>query len=159
TPTAIDPNAEITISRNGDPAFAVANGTASQDLDLNVGLNTIIVTVTDSAGDIQEYTVLIYRAQSIFIPIPQTSTITTDVVIGGDNEADIVKVDIQRTIGLDGVITDQVTYTPDKATESAEKAVQSGENIARIVIPDPEDVVSVVNVDIPRETLAILQDK
>lgn len=159
TPTAIDPGATITMSINGGAAIEVENGAASADMALKVGLNTIVVTVTDSDNQTKTYTVEVRRADYPYVPVtPPKQTITIDVVIGGDNEADIVKVDIERTTQPNGKITDQVTFTPEKAKESAEKAEATGETIARMMIPDPEDKVSEINVDVTKETLKILQE-
>lgn len=161
TPTAVDPGATITMRINDSEAVDVESGSASADLALKVGLNTILVTVTDSNNQTKTYTVEVTRADYPYVSVPvtpSTQTITIDVVIGGDKAADIVKVDIKRTTHPDGKITDQVTFTPEKAAESAEKAEATGESIARMMIPDPEDKISEINVDITKETLDILQE-
>ncbi|QNK58427.1 S-layer homology domain-containing protein [Paenibacillus sp. PAMC21692] len=159
TPTAIDPGAKITMSINDGEAIDVESGLASEDLALKIGLNTILVTVTDSNNQIKTYTVEVRRADYPYVPTtPPKQTITIDVVIGGDNAADIVKVDIERTTHPNGRITDQVTFTPEKAKESAEKAAATGETIARMMIPDPDDKVSEIKVDVTKETLKILQE-
>lgn len=87
----------------------------------------------------------------------QTQTIVVDVVIGGDEEADITKVPIVRTTYDDGRVIDQVTFTKDKAQETVDKALETGKNIARIVIPDEADEVGEVNLQIPADTVALLQ--
>ncbi|MCC3373760.1 S-layer homology domain-containing protein [Cohnella sp. REN36] len=61
-PTALDPNAKIEVSVNNGAWQEVPNGAASGDLDLNVGLNTIVVKVTDSKGNVTEYTLTVTRA-------------------------------------------------------------------------------------------------
>ncbi|MEF2968553.1 S-layer homology domain-containing protein [Paenibacillus sp. M1] len=88
---------------------------------------------------------------------PVTKTIVVDVVIGGDEEADITKVPIDRTTYADGRITDKVTFTKEKAQETIDKALETGKNIARILIPDAADEVSEVNLTIPAESVALLQ--
>lgn len=89
---------------------------------------------------------------------PQTEIIVVDVIIGGDEEADVTRIPIQRTTEADGRVLDEVTFTPEKAEEAVDKAKETGKNIARIVIPDEEDQVSEVNVDIPLETAKLLQE-
>lgn len=87
-----------------------------------------------------------------------TETIVVDVVIGGDQAADITKVPIYRTTHGDGTITDQVTFAEDKAKETVEKAIATGKDIARVVIPDAEDQVDELKVTIPSETAKLLQE-
>ncbi|GIQ68765.1 hypothetical protein DUZ99_13985 [Xylanibacillus composti] len=158
TATALDPGAQIVMSINDGEAIPVVNGDASESFSLRVGTNTILVTVTDSSGQVTEYTVTVIRSgASSGGGGPVTESVTVDVIIGGDKEADIVKVDIHRT-RENGSIHDRVAFTPEKAEEAAQKAAETGESIARIVIPDPEDEVSELQVDIPLETLKILQD-
>jgi gliding motility-associated-like protein len=60
TPTAADPNATITVD-----GVAVASGTASQSIPLNVGPNTITIVVTAADGvTTQTYTLVVTRAGS-----------------------------------------------------------------------------------------------
>ncbi|WP_435923517.1 S-layer homology domain-containing protein [Paenibacillus sp. DYY-L-2] len=91
-------------------------------------------------------------------PGPTTQTIVVDVVIGGDEEAGITKVPIERTTYADGRVVDKVIYTKDKAQETVDKALQAGKNVARILIPDASDKVSEVNLQIPADTVALLQN-
>lgn len=79
-------------------------------------------------------------------------------MIGGDNAADITKVPIERTKHPDGTITDKVTFTESKAQETVDKAIGTGEQIARVVVPDPEDQVSELTVDVPVATTKQLQN-
>lgn len=162
TLTPVDPQATIEMSLNDEPEgpITVENGiSAISDIPLQVGRNTIVFTVTDQKGEVRTYTIIVNRAnQSGGVYIPPTEIIEVDVVIGGENTADITKVPIKRTTNADGTITDQVTFTEDKASETVDKAKKSGENIARVVIPDKEDKVNEVNVDIPAQTTALLQE-
>ena|GEM_PF-4314515 len=160
TTTTLDPYAVINISVNDGPKQLVTNSMKSPALDLQVGRNTIIVSVTDSAGDAQDYTVFVNRASMIIIgdaPV-RTEHRTVDVLIGGDDAEQIVKLNIKRSYRADGKIIDQVLYATDKALESVAKAQRSGEYLARIVVPDTEDQVSEVVVDIPQDTIALLQE-
>ncbi|MBD2844836.1 S-layer homology domain-containing protein [Paenibacillus sp. IB182496] len=158
TPTALDPEATITISVNGDVETTVDDASASRELPLREGRNTVVVTVTDRFGEIVEtYTVAVFRDSPYVAPVgPRTETITVDVVIGGDDAADIAKVDITRTTHPGGRITDEVTFTPEKAQETVDKAVDTGRDLARIVIPDPADKVDETTVDVPKAAFDIL---
>lgn len=162
TPTALDPEAKIEVSINGGAKAPVASGTATEKLPLQTGKNTIVFTVTDRFGHVvEEYTVVVNRSSSYSypsMPTEQKEKITVDVVIGGDKAADTTKVEIERTTHNNGKVTDLVVLTPQKASETAEKAKESGEQIARIVIPDPQDKVSEVKVEIPKAALAILKE-
>jgi hypothetical protein len=168
TPTALDPKAKIEISIGGGAFKTVDNATASELQALAVGENTIVVRVTSQLeATPKEYKLIVTRLRENITyyssggggssgPASNTQTITVDVVIGGDKLADITKVDIERTKHADGKLTDQVTFTAEKAKEAAEKAKAKGEHIARIVIPDAQDEVSEIRVDVPKEALALL---
>ncbi|WP_186327464.1 S-layer homology domain-containing protein [Paenibacillus sp. Y412MC10] len=60
-PTVLDPDAKIAVSVNNDAWQEVPNGTASGNLSLNVGTNTIVVKVTDAKGSVTEYTLTVTR--------------------------------------------------------------------------------------------------
>lgn len=170
TPTVVDPGSTIQITVNGGEPIEVNSGVISEELRLRTGSNAIVVTVTDRSGTTTEYAVTVIRASdssdnngsggssapSNGSSGPSKETIVIDVVIGGDNEADITKVEIDRTTNADGNIKDQVRLTPEKAKETVEKAKAAGQNLARIVIPDPEDEVSQVTVDVPIESTKLL---
>lgn len=160
TPSAIDPKATIEISVNGGIPISVLNGAVSQALPLNIGKNLIDVKITDSKGDTKQYTVEVWRyAYSGGGNVGgNVETITVDVVIGGDQATDITKLEIKRTKSADGKILDQVIYTPEKAQETVDKAKAANMQIARIVIPDVKDVENVLTVDVPVNTLRILQN-
>ncbi|MBP1988786.1 S-layer homology domain-containing protein [Paenibacillus eucommiae] len=83
--------------------------------------------------------------------------ITVDIESGGDKPAAVTKLDIERTTYSDGRIIDHAILNKEKAQEAADKAIQNGEHLARIVIPDPADKVSEVKVDVPQDALAVLQ--
>lgn len=51
-----------------------------------------------------------------------------------------------------------VNLTPEQALEAVEKAKQIGNTIARIVIPDVQDVVAQTTVEVPKDALRILRD-
>lgn len=59
-----DPNATIEISLNGGAWQGVPNGSVSDELPLAFGTNTIVVKVTDSQGNVTEYTLTITRGSS-----------------------------------------------------------------------------------------------
>jgi hypothetical protein len=149
----------VKVSVNGTEVD-IANGEA---LALQVGANVIKVGIYDQNNPnilLGQYEISINRETSSSNSDTgrPTTVIEIDVVIGGDQQADITKVSINRTTNQDGTITDQVTYTSDKALETVNKAKESGVSIARIVIPDKEDQVSEVKVDIPLATAKMLLD-
>lgn len=57
TPTALDPQAKIEILIGDGEWTEVSSGTASHNLPLQVGGNTIVVKVTDPLGHITKYTI------------------------------------------------------------------------------------------------------
>ena len=64
TPTFADSNATATLSLNGGTATAIANGATSSPLTLNVGDNTVAITVTAQDGSTTKtYTLTVTRAK------------------------------------------------------------------------------------------------
>ncbi|XID91554.1 S-layer homology domain-containing protein [Paenibacillaceae bacterium WGS1546] len=63
-PTALDPNAKIEVSVNNAVYQEVPNGEISGNLLLREGVNTIVVKVTDSKGNVAEYKLTVTRASS-----------------------------------------------------------------------------------------------
>lgn len=168
-PFTLDPGAVVTLSIAGEAPVEVTNGQWSQALPLKVGKNEVLVTVKDSAGGTNTYTMIITRQEPVSsggggsapAPAPDTTkteVIEVDVAIGGANAAGITKVPVQRTTHSNGTITDLVRFTKDKAEEAVKKAKETGQSIARVVIPDAADNVSEVNVQIPAETAKLLKE-
>ncbi len=88
---------------------------------------------------------------------PNKQIISVDVASGSADLSDITKVELERTTNADGSLSDRVAFTPAKAQEAIDKALAKNDPTARILIPDPSDAVSEVNVTIPKETVALLQ--
>ncbi|MEK3832840.1 MULTISPECIES: S-layer homology domain-containing protein [unclassified Paenibacillus] len=170
-PVTLDPGAVVTLSIAGEAPVEVTNGQWSKALPLKVGKNEVLVTVKDSAGGTNTYTMIITRQEPVSsgggggsAPAPaapetsKTEVIQVDVAIGGANAAGITKVPVQRTTQSNGMITDLVRFTKDKAEEAVKMAKETGQSIARVVIPDAADNVSEVNVQIPAETAKLLKE-
>ena len=170
-PFTLDPGAVVTLSIAGEAPVQVKSGDWSAALPLKVGQNEVVVTVKDSAGGTHTYTVVITRQEPVSsgggggsAPAPaapepsKTEVIQVDVAIGGANAAGITKVPVQRTTQSNGTITDLVRFTKDKAEEAVKMAKETGQSIARVVIPDAADNVSEVNVQIPAETAKLLKE-
>ncbi|WP_342571466.1 S-layer homology domain-containing protein [Paenibacillus sp. FSL R5-0749] len=64
TPTALDPLAKIEIAVGDGEWNEVTSGSASENLPLQVGVNSIVVKVTDSLGHVTEYKINVNRASS-----------------------------------------------------------------------------------------------
>ncbi|GKT29259.1 T9SS type B sorting domain-containing protein, partial [Aduncisulcus paluster] len=73
TPTAVDPNAQIKV--NGQ---VVASGSASQEIVLNDGINTITVEVTPVVGQSVTYLVHVEKEPGIYLSnlVPSVGTLT-----------------------------------------------------------------------------------
>ncbi|WP_235886354.1 S-layer homology domain-containing protein [Paenibacillus cymbidii] len=84
-------------------------------------------------------------------------TVFVDVVIGGEQPADTAKVEIERTKQANGTISDLVTFDEAKANEVADRAAAAKQQIARIVIPDANDEVGEVRMNVSSSALAVLQ--
>ncbi|MDD1504433.1 S-layer homology domain-containing protein [Lysinibacillus sp. CNPSo 3705] len=167
--TTINPGASVTTTVNGQP------GTLEQ-IPLQVGENVIVITVTESNGDVRHYTIKVYREAytggggggGTWTPNPtpptttEPGTTTTKIKVAleidGNNPLEKTTVEIERTKHASGEITDFVALTEANAQEAVEKAQQIGNNIARIVIPDVKDEVDKITVEIPKHSLKLLRE-
>ncbi|KYG90419.1 hypothetical protein A0U40_05445 [[Bacillus] sp. KCTC 13219] len=161
----VQAGATVTTTVNGQP------GTLGQ-IPLQVGANTIVITVTDANGFVKRYTIIVYRAAytggggtstptptpSLEAPAETKTIIHVDLEVDGENPLEKTTVEIERTTHPDGRITDFVNLSPEQALEAVEKAKQIGNTIARIVIPDVQDVVAQTTVEVPKDALRILRD-
>jgi hypothetical protein len=83
------------------------------------------------------------------------SELLTIIVDNGDGTT-ISGAAIRRTRDAAGRITDQVTFDMQQAAASVAGAKAAGRTTARIVIPDPEDKVSELRLQIPTAALNVL---
>ncbi|MFJ7733511.1 S-layer homology domain-containing protein [Lysinibacillus sp. NPDC097231] len=169
--TPSNPGATVTMTVNGQ---VVTNGL----VPLQIGANTVVITVQDGTG-VKQYTITVYRAADssngsggggTWTPAPtptpptttETGTTTTKIQVAleidGNNPLEKTTVEIERTKHANGEITDFVALTEVNAREAVEKAKQIGNNIVRIVIPDINDEVDKVTVEIPKQSLQLLRD-
>jgi hypothetical protein len=85
------------------------------------------------------------------ISTPSTTEKFTVVVDTGNGSGGSTAT-IQRTRAVNGAVNDEVTFEADQARETVEKAKELGQSTARIMIPDPKDEVSRVDLNIPKES-------
>ncbi|WP_203232117.1 cadherin-like beta sandwich domain-containing protein [Paenibacillus pinistramenti] len=177
TATVEDANAALTI--NGTSA---ASGEAVT-VPLAVGANTITVLVIPDGGTAKTYTIVVTRkaasgssgsqgsssssgssgtsGSSAASGTSQTNVeeITVDVQTAKATEnTTVAKTLVKRTTEADGTKKDDVTFTTDKVEETLTQILSQGLDTARIVIPDNEDVVSQVNVTVPKLSVDRLSD-
>ncbi|WEA39520.1 InlB B-repeat-containing protein [Lysinibacillus fusiformis] len=87
---------------------------------------------------------------------PTTNTERIVVEVEGEDGINLSKTPITRTTMPDGVIKDHVSMSEDIAKETIEKAKQLRNDIARIIIPDTNDKVSEIVIEIPKSSIAQL---
>ncbi|QPR67023.1 S-layer homology domain-containing protein [Lysinibacillus macroides] len=172
TAIPVENGATVTTTVNGQP------GTLNQ-IPLQVGWNTMVMTVTDANGNVKQYTIKVYREASsgssgntgggggTTTPAPtptpeapkETKTIIhVDLEVDGEHPLEKTTVEIERTTHPDGRVTDFVNLTAEQAQEAVAKAKEIGNTIARIVIPDVQDAVDQATVEVPKEALQVLRD-
>ncbi|WP_282154521.1 S-layer homology domain-containing protein [Cytobacillus gottheilii] len=88
--------------------------------------------------------------------VPSTEIITVDV--DGENGENLNKTPIHRTTELDGSVKDNVSLPAAIAKETVEKGKNSGNETARILIPDEKDIVTETNVTVPKTSLSELKN-
>ncbi|OEF96577.1 S-layer homology domain-containing protein [Desulfuribacillus alkaliarsenatis] len=85
---------------------------------------------------------------------PATEVITVDVEVDGITGSDVAtRIPISRETQANGSKHDSVSLTVDQAREAVQTAVNSERNIARIVIPDANDEVSQVEVNVELQSV------
>ena len=168
TALPLNPSAKVTMTANGK-AINMADF-----FPLAVGENTVMITVTDDTGS-KTYIIKVNRAKDTSSgsgggggstwtpPTPPTETSTTtkikvDLEVDGVNPMEKTPVEIERTKHANGQITDFVALTEANAKEAVQKAKQIGNNIARIVIPDVNDEVDKVTVEVPKQSIQTLRE-
>ncbi|MFA9560390.1 S-layer homology domain-containing protein [Evansella sp. AB-rgal1] len=156
---------QLVIEADTENAYAVLtlkmNGhEVDNPISLQVGENIIEIVVTAQDGTLKIYTITVTRSagnnNGVAIPTPPTTTPIVEnviVTIEAGSPDTVSQTSIIRTRKEDGTKSDKVTFDPDKAKESVLKTIAAEKNSVRIVIPDANDDVSEVNVDIPEETL------
>lgn len=87
---------------------------------------------------------------------PNTEVITVDV--DGENGKNLTQTPIMRTTTADGKVHDHVTMSEDIAKDTVKNAKVQGTDTARIIIPDTNDQVSEVIVEIPKQAVKQLND-
>ncbi|GLC90143.1 S-layer homology domain-containing protein [Lysinibacillus piscis] len=167
----VDAGATVTTTVNGQL------GTIGQ-IPLQVGLNTIVITVQDTNGHVKQYIIKVYRQADSYVPDNSGNTgggtstptppaptpsetktkIQVELEIDGEKPLEKTTVEIERTKHTNGDITDFVALTEANAKEAIEKAKAIGNNIARIVLPDVNDEVKEATVEIPKQSLQLLRD-
>ncbi|XEC95745.1 S-layer homology domain-containing protein [Paenibacillus tarimensis] len=154
TLTSSNPDATITI--NGT---TVTSGQASDQFNLSVGENKFTVAVTEQDGTTKNYTITVTRQGSsggVFFPSNPVQRITVNVEASGQGV--VAQTEIERTSNNDGTKSDKVTFVPEKATEAVEKTREAGATAVRIVIPDTQDEVRDVRVNLPQAALKAVQE-
>ncbi|MCD9025805.1 S-layer homology domain-containing protein [Cohnella silvisoli] len=93
------------------------------------------------------------------IPSSQKEIITVDVKDGTKGNGEVVsKATIERTTDANGRKKDDVTFTNEQASKTAEQLKASGSNTAKLVVPDPKDEVSELNVVLPKTSTSTLAE-
>ncbi|QUL52753.1 FIVAR domain-containing protein [Paenibacillus tritici] len=168
TLAAAHPGAAITV--NGQ---AAGTGQASAAVTLNVGDNTVTIVVRETDGSDKTYTVTVRRqsapiepnqpSQTPYVPsntptpaLPVVERITVDVEATGYGI--VAKTEIERMTNNDGSKSDKVTFTTAKALEAVEKTLAARSTSVRIVIPDKQDIVKDVRVELPDAAVKAVQD-
>lgn len=114
--------------------------------DTSVGLVTTVIFTKNPAS--------VTNPSPTATPIPTSPTTEQIVVdVDGENGTNLTKTPVIRTTEPNGTVKDKVAMTETLAKEIVVKAKQQGVDTARIVIPDTNDKVAEVNVDIPKSAL------
>lgn len=83
---------------------------------------------------------------------PQVEEINVDVETG----TDVTKTPVKRTTEKDGTVKDEVTFTDEKVKEAIGKLLEQQKDTAKIVIPDADDKVKEVTVQVPKTAVGQL---
>ncbi|TBL71074.1 S-layer homology domain-containing protein [Paenibacillus thalictri] len=132
--------------------------TKAWTLSYGNGTKTVYMKLKDKVGNemTTPYTATIDLQQPFYSSSSGPSytpseTITVNVENGVAPSGSVVSTaTINRTTDANGRKTDAVTFTLDQANKTVDQLKAAGSDSARIVIPDPKDEVSEVNVTIPK---------
>ncbi|TBL71073.1 S-layer homology domain-containing protein [Paenibacillus thalictri] len=132
--------------------------TKAWTLSYGNGTKTVYMKLKDKVGNemTTPYTATIDLQQPFYSSSSGPSytpseTITVNVENGVAASGTVVSTaTINRTTDANGRKTDAVTFTLDQANKTVDQLKAAGSDSARIVIPDPKDEVSEVNVTIPK---------
>jgi len=148
---------DITATAASGGASLEVNGTsaasgAATAVPLRVGRNTIHVVVTGYDGmKTNTYTIEITRESD---DSDDTQIINVPVEAGSIGSATtVMQTTIARNTGPGGKVRDEVILTADRAGEAARRIAEAGQTTARIKIPDEEDKVSQVDVNIRKAAI------
>ncbi|MFC4305183.1 cadherin-like beta sandwich domain-containing protein [Cohnella boryungensis] len=148
--TANDPQATVTVMDKS------LQGGGSFTYGLKMGLNTIKIQV-ESADQIasQTYSIDVTRVSAGSAPM---ETVRQSTVTGGSGDW-TVQIPIIRTIAPDGSVIDTVKLDADKAKAVLDKARQSKNSVARILVTDlPGEPADERKVDLNPGALTLLAE-
>lgn len=80
------------------------------------------------------------------------------VDVDGEDGVNLTRTPITRTTDANGIVKDHVSMSEKIAKETVDKAKQLGVDTASIIIPDKNDKVSEILVEIPKSSLKQLND-
>ncbi len=153
TPTTANENASVMV--NNAP---VSNGQPSSSVPLNVGANTITIIVTAEDGVTTEtYEITVNRANQPASPGPISEKITIDVEAGNLGQL-ASKVTVNRTKNSSGEVRDEVSFTEETTAETIKNLKNQNQQKAKMIIPDQEDIVDEVNINVPKNTTSQFAD-
>ncbi|MCV9928594.1 cadherin-like beta sandwich domain-containing protein [Flavobacterium sp. LS1R49] len=165
TPSDSDVNATVTV--NG---VEVPSGTASGEIALQVGENTITTVVTAQDGTVKEYTVVVTREAAV-VPIASDDANLVDLEISkGTLSPAFAEGTTEYTTTVPNDVT-SITVTPSDSdvnatvtvngvevpsgTASGEIALQVGENIITTVVTAQDGTVKEYTVVVTREAAVV----
>ncbi|WP_138754485.1 S-layer homology domain-containing protein [Paenibacillus sinopodophylli] len=134
-----------------------ASTVLASDDNRPINLNAVISNELDMSFTVSQST-----PTPIATPRPQSTAGSSDgseqltIIVDNGDGTTIAAATIRRTKDASGRITDQVTFGDQQAAESVAGAKAAGRTTARIVIPDSEDKVSELLLQIPRTALDLL---
>lgn len=152
-------SANATVTVNSMP---VPYGTPCPPLSLMVGSNIVTVKVTAEDGTTTKtYTFDITREAAAVSSGPsgnQNSQEITVNVTNGDEKSTVAQIAIIRATSPAGQVSDTITYEKDKVAETISSLKKSGNDTARIIVPDMQDIVSETRVQVPSAGLSELAE-
>nr|WP_106781908.1 cadherin-like beta sandwich domain-containing protein [Lysinibacillus timonensis] len=165
--STLDPTASVNVNDT------VIGSVGTVSIPINSGSNTVTLLVTAQGGITKAYSLVVTKeiksqppssdnngggssggrdSAPSKDPQPVTEEITVPVEMGNVGSGSTVALTpIKRTTEPNGKVTDDVILTPERAKQSIQSIVESGQSTARIVIPDEQDKVSEVKVTVPIE--------
>ena len=147
-----DVNGNYRITGISDGAYKITVLKNGQTL----GTGNLPVKGADITGGSTDLTITTPEQASPSTPASSPSTVTEKITVDvkqGNSDKTLSNITIERVTDQKGNKSDTVTFMEDKAEEIVKKLKETGNDTARILIPESKDTIAETTIQLPSKTL------